>query len=652
MDTTNNKTNRYSGLWAIPIACLFSLLLTNIFPFFNVTDRWLNDLQVSFLNPSVEKADEIVVLTISDKDLEQFPYRSPVDRAYLTDILAVLKQRDIKALFMDIIFDQPTEPEKDKALKDAIDNFGKPVVISYGTAGAGLNENQLAYQAEFVTPDKRGLPNLVKSGQDQTARWFFPGQEVKGQGYIKSVPNLLAEYAEGIAGPTEEVAIRWYGNKKHDGVPFKVFSAKNLKLMPPNWFKDKVVFLGFDLSLHDRHSTAFSVVLGDKGRMPGLFILGHIYMQVLNTHSYYSGTVENIINAIGIILAAAVAVIPSLFISGRLAWRMLAFGVLFIGVFFFIYAAYQYLAIYMSFSKTSLAFAFSVLFMELWRRRQEEKQKKFVHDAFGMFVDKEYVDILIDDPSKISLTGDRKHMSYIFTDIAGFTTFSEKNDAIVVSESLNDYLSECSDVIFANKGTIVDFIGDAIFVVFNAPIDQDNYEQKAVQCALGLAAKSKEFMMRPEMQEIGFGSTRVGVHCGISIIGNMGSKDRMKFSALGDTINTTARLEGLNKYLGTTVMMSEDIAHCHDHKRLLGRFILKGKIESLGVYEPLDDTHPAAAYLEDYDKAYALMEKGDTGALDAFKALSSNHPDDTVLAFHLKRLEAGSKDDIVKMDDK
>lgn len=653
MDAAKHKNSKYSGMWAVPIACVLSLLLTSLLPVFEVTDKWLNDIQVSYLNPDVEPSKEIVIVTIKDSDLEQFPYSSPIDRAFLTDIVETLKARDVKALFLDILFDQPTEPEKDQMLKKALDDFGKPLVFSYGTTFAGLNENQVAYQAAFVAPEDRALPNLVKSTFDDTARWVLLGDDVEGQGYIESVPMRLASKLGYENLPTSEVPIRWRGNYKTKGVPFKVYPVKTLKLLPKQWFENKVVFLGVDFSLHDRHRTPYSVALGEEGTIPGIFILAHIFAQLTEGHEYPSPAIEQGVNLLVMFLAALLATVPILFVTGGMSARVAAFIVLFAVVSLCIFWSYQYFAVYMSFTKISLAFGFSVLIMEFWRRRQEEKQKRFVHDAFGMFVDKEYVDMLIEDPSKISLTGDRKHMAYIFTDVADFTTFSEKNDAVTVADSLNQYLSECSDVIFEHKGTIVDFIGDAIFVVFNAPIDQDDYERKTVECALAIAKKSEEFRLRPEMQEIGFGHTRVGVHCGISIIGNMGSKDRMKFSALGDTINTTARLEGLNKYLGTRVMMSEDIAHCYDHKRLLGRFVVKGKVESLGVYEPLHDSHPVAPYLQDYEAAYALMAARECEkALKAFETLLESHPDDTVVAFHIKRLHDGACDDIVKMSDK
>ncbi len=188
----------------------------------------------------------------------------------------------------------------------------------------------------------------------------------------------------------------------------------------------------------------------------------------------------------------------------------------------------------------------------------------------------------------INLGGESRDVAVLFVDIRGFTTLSEALEPEQVVEMLNEYLALTTECIFANGGMLDKFIGDATMAVFNAPVDLEDYEAKAVQAALDIvkgAAEVNERIKDKIGREVAFG---VGVNCGPAVVGNIGCETRMDYTAIGDTVNTAARLEG--KALGGQVVISENL-----RKRLEGRIVteplgemeLKGKAEPLAVHSVL-----------------------------------------------------------------
>jgi adenylate cyclase len=199
-------------------------------------------------------------------------------------------------------------------------------------------------------------------------------------------------------------------------------------------------------------------------------------------------------------------------------------------------------------------------------------------------------------------------------------------------------------------------VGDAVAVLFSAPIEQADYRQRALSCALDMDAFSRIYAERLQATGVAWGHTRIGVHSGEVIVGNFGGKTLFDYRALGDPINTAARLESVNKHLGTRVCVSQAILDgCPDVPvRAVGRLVLKGKSQALQVYEPLACTDPArCAAPADYAAAMQLLQAPDTGREPAaraqFEALAARHPQDPLVRLHLQRLRAGARDDLIVM---
>jgi class 3 adenylate cyclase len=291
--------------------------------------------------------------------------------------------------------------------------------------------------------------------------------------------------------------------------------------------------------------------------------------------------------------------------------------------------------------------------MDVFIGRAERKQREFVQGTFSRYVSPAIVDRLVKDPTSVTISGERQEATFIFTDIAGFTTTSEQMKAEDLSNVLNDYLDGACEIILRYEGTIDKFIGDAIMAIFNAPIRQPDHAERAVRCALELDAYAEKFREDCNLRDIPIGVTRIGVHTGYAVIGNFGSHARMDFTALGDTVNTAARTEGVNKYFGTRICCTSDVVDlCPNiNFRQIGDIVLKGKTSASALYNPIADTDDPNL-IKKYAEAYNMLAKESEGAKLAFDDIAVSFPNDPIVQFHIGRIRKNIISTRVVMDDK
>lgn len=289
----------------------------------------------------------------------------------------------------------------------------------------------------------------------------------------------------------------------------------------------------------------------------------------------------------------------------------------------------------------------SVLYQAL-----SERERRRITSLFSRYVSPNRVRFLVDHPEATKLGGSRQECSFIFTDLAGFTSLMETIDPSDAVAVLNDYLDRMISIAFRHDGTLDRIVGDAVAIMFSAPIIQLDHRARALACAQEMDAFASEYSAKVSAKGIPFGKTRIGIHSGEVIVGNFGGSTMFDYRALGDPVNTAARLEGANKYLGTNVCLSEDtLSGCRDVRvRPIGRLVLKGKSQALQVYEPVTDRLQAFyAPVEEYVNAYANMTQLATCAVDAFRDLAARFPVDPLVALHYRRLSDGESGDLVRM---
>ncbi|MDP7602849.1 MAG: response regulator [Alphaproteobacteria bacterium] len=279
---------------------------------------------------------------------------------------------------------------------------------------------------------------------------------------------------------------------------------------------------------------------------------------------------------------------------------------------------------------------------------EEQRQKRFVREAFSRFVAPAVVDQLIEDPERLSLGGRRQEITVVFTDLAGFTALIEGAEPAHVLPVLNRYLDGLCSLVRDHGGTIDKIVGDALHAFFGAPLEQPDHPARAMNCVAALDAFSEDFRRQPEARELGFGLTRIGVHSGSAVVGNFGGEAFFDYTAHGDVVNTAARMESVNKQLGTRVCVSGvTAAGCPNVDfRPVGTLVLVGKGDGIEAFEPF------AEATADYAAAFALLAEDDDGAAEAFSLLAAASPDDPLAAFHSRRLVNGERGPVIVLSEK
>ncbi len=258
----------------------------------------------------------------------------------------------------------------------------------------------------------------------------------------------------------------------------------------------------------------------------------------------------------------------------------------------------------------------------------EGRQKRFIQNAFGQYLSPEVIKRLVADPGQLQLGGEKRCLSIFFSDVAGFTSISEKLDPIGLTSLLNDYLSEMTSIIYAYGGTIDKYEGDAIIAFWNAPLDLPDHALRAVRASLECQRRLAE--IQPRLQKLSGRPVlaRIGLNSGDVVIGNMGSSQRFNYTFLGDAGNLASRLEGINKLFGTMFLASEFTkalaGEAEDlYWREISRVRVVGKKLPVTVFEPLEkaDAEARRSVLETFDRGLRAYYRGDfTDALAVFEA--------------------------------
>lgn len=610
-------------------------------------EQFVSDWEVAALSPPEPQDPDIVIVAVNEDTLSRFAYRSPVDRAFLANLVTTLAKRGPRAIGIDFLFDQPTEADKDAALKKALRAVKVPMAVAYSDDPRVVTKAQRETLDNFVPSHLRAYATLAED-QLNVVRWIFPGAISHDGQYIPGFARAIAGKL-GAHTSTAQIPIVWHGHPGN-GVPaFRKYPAHLVPILPAAWFKNKVVLIGSDLSLTDRHRTPFDVV--NPVQMAGIEIQAHAVSQLL--HGRYSPDVGQIMNLLIIFMCAAM--------GARLGAMNIALlarvggGIGFVialwagGAALFHFGGYQIMLI-----APSLAMALALWATESLTGREARKQREFIHGAFSHYVAPKVVEAMVHDPSRMSLAGERRVMTYLFSDIEGFTTMSETMDSKELAKLLNSYLDGATEEVLRFDGMVDKFIGDAVFAIFNAPVDMEDHAGAAVRCALAMDKFTLAFSQEQRARGIPFGITRIGVHTGPAVIGNFGSRSRFNYTAQGDAVNVAARLESLNKHFHTRLCVSgatKDLCKGIAF-RPIAEVTLKGKTAPIEVWEPLHDDAFNPAYLGRYDAAYRALKAGEPAAVGLFDALADAAPDDPLVALHRGRLGQGISGAVIVMDEK
>jgi adenylate cyclase len=267
---------------------------------------------------------------------------------------------------------------------------------------------------------------------------------------------------------------------------------------------------------------------------------------------------------------------------------------------------------------------------------------------FSSFIPRQIVRQLIESGASLRLGGSRREITVLFTDVADFTAKTEKADPSQVMIYTSRYFAALSEGIMSHRGTIDKFIGDAVMAFWNAPDDDPDHVRNACKAVLGCVRKNAE--LNKSFQGEGWPPymTRFGLHVGDAVVGNVGSSDRMNYTALGATVNLAARLEGLNKNYGTQILASADVkarAESGFAFRSVDEIRPKGFAEAVAIYELRGerdgDGASESTFCQRWDAVYASIQREEAGAaLIRISDFLGEYPRDGVAQYHAERLRA------------
>ncbi|KAA0876283.1 adenylate/guanylate cyclase domain-containing protein [Nitrincola tapanii] len=258
---------------------------------------------------------------------------------------------------------------------------------------------------------------------------------------------------------------------------------------------------------------------------------------------------------------------------------------------------------------TATLLAISSVFLSNYQL--EGREKRFIRNAFQQYLSPEVIQELVKNPDTLQLGGQRQEISIFFSDLEGFSKLAEQLDPKELSDFLNDYLSEMSDIVLELGGTIDKYEGDAIIAFWNAPVIYHDHAARAIQAGKDCLARLAQLQPKYQQWLNCQVNMRIGIHTGLAVVGNMGSSKRFDYTMIGDAVNLASRLEGANKVFSSHILVSEETYHQAGKPEYLYRI---GQIRVVGRSEPVKvyTLKPKSSNDEHriFEKALDLFERG------------------------------------------
>ncbi|MGH7299554.1 MAG: CHASE2 domain-containing protein [Candidatus Rokuibacteriota bacterium] len=423
--------------------------------------------------------------------------------------------------------------------------------------------------------------------------------------------------------------------------PFRIISFVDVLegRFDPALIRDRIVLLGPTIRGVDEHATPTT---GDT-RMWGVEILGNAVETVLYQRYLLPASPPVTVLLIGLMSLLAALVVA--------AWRPLPAGLAVAGGLALYGTAAALLfergvVLDLIYPPAALLIGFAVALSS--RLVLEQAEQRMVREAMGRYLSPVVSQWVLADPDRLRLSGETREMTVLFSDLRQFTTLAHALPPETLVGLLNTYRAEMADVVFRHDGVLAQYAGDAIEAFWNAPMDQADHARRACETALDMVAALER--LRPRFEAGGWTQLDlgVGINTGQMVVGNMGSKDRLIYTAVGDPVNVAARLEGLSKEYGVRVVVGEATVAAAPETfayRLLDLVAVKGRAEPLRCYEVLaraGTLAPAAQErLERYHQAIDLYRSRRWAeALRLLDAIGRETPTDGPVALYRRRARA------------
>ena len=545
---------RGTEAWFVPVLALGVALLAFGLPWLlaplRAADEFFSDLMIAHFAPAEPQHPGVVLVTLGEDSFAGLACRSPVDRGFLAGLIGELEAAGVRAVGIDILFDQPTLPARDEELRQALLNARVPVVAVTALAETPLTEQQRRYLDGFLGGVRSGHANLAKDPLDGTVRWHVP----RGPRGTPSLPVALAQASGAVpaeALPDRPFRIAWRNGPAPGTPAITAFPAEAVGMLPKEWLAGRIALIGTVLVGVDRHRTPLVAV---QGATPGVEIQAQVLAQLLD------GRANPRLPAWGeaaLVLALGAAGV-ALALAGLPVWLLaLACLLLLLGYWAGVAALFGQGGPLLPLLSPSMAWLGGIAVMTAHLSLRERADRRVLMRLFANHVSQPVADEIWRERDAFMAGGRPRPQqltaTVLFSDIEGFTTVCEALEPEPLIRWLEGYLDVMVRVVAAHDGVVLRFIGDAILAVFGVPVARTTQAEidadagRAVRCALQMGRELAELNRRWQAEGLPPVGMRVGIHTGPLVAGSLGGLRHMEYSLLGDTANTAARLESLAK---------------------------------------------------------------------------------------------------------
>lgn len=530
-------------------------------------------------------------------------------RGLHADLIRGLARQGARAVAFDVLFEEPGDPEQDAAFESSLAEAGNVVLGatveqvedprfrkirliephgSFAAAAAAVGDVNL-------TEDRDGVIRYGRLLHDESR---------------PSLAMAAYEVATGDDSAREQGArlIDYYGPSRTVPTVSLYQALEPEEYLPPGFFRDRIVFVGASqvaaagpAEAKDSFRTPFRG--GSRGNTFGVEIHATIAANLLEGRRI--AALAPGLETVWLLLLPLLATLTFIYLRPLLgAIALVGFALVpwASGYLAFTRADLWQPVIIPSVVQVPLAYMVSLIWYYLTTVRERERIRR----AFAFYLSPTMIRRVTESPDDLNLGGEEIVGTAMFTDIKGFTSIAESKTPPETAALLNEYFSEATRHVFDTRGTLIKFIGDAIFAIWGAPVRMEDHATAACRAAVGMARLHESLEGRPAGELF----TRIGVHTGPMLVGNLGSAQRFDYTAIGDTVNLAARLEGINKRFGTRALASGETVSATDGAlvvRRVGRVQVAGRTEPVTIFEILgrsgETTRPDAVTIERFERA-------------------------------------------------
>ena len=580
----------------------------------------------------------IVIVAIDEPSIHELGVRWPFPRSMHARLIDRAASDGARVVAFDLLLSEPAAADDDAALAEAIRRAPRVVL------GKTLEQSETAAAREWTRAEP--LPAFIAAGAragevgvDPDADFVVRVTPAFADSFAREIVRVARNQGENARAPNEPTLIRYAG--PHGTFPtVHYYQAVLPGLLPPGFFADRIVLVGLNVHASpeltrkqaDLYNSPF--IDAEGGLMPGVEIHANLVANLLDDAAVtpastglnllLAGVLALGVGAMGASrgpAATAISLVIATIASLTLSYVLFMRGMWLSPLLAIAAATWVYVV------QTAVGFLVE-------RRRARETRR-----AFAQYVPAEVVDRLVEQPELLQLGGEERELTLLFADLANFTTLSEHMAPPAVVALLGKYFDAMSTVIYRYRGTVDKYIGDGIMAFWGAPLPDDDHAAHALHAAI-------------EMQEVFEGvarglagkdgspvAMRIGLHTGNVVVGNVGSRARFAYTAIGDAVNLASRLEAANKVYGTSILLTDaTVARLREPAGLrpVDSVIVKGRTEAVRIFTPCADR-------ELVEQSTAALDAYANGAWDRsamlWREVLVRRPGDGIASVFMRRIE-------------